>query len=95
MRTEVEAGRLLTCKRRIIPTLQARSPWHGCLRVGLPFGRRMSACRSGGHGLTEEFPAERLYRDAQIVKILAGSSQAQRLVVASEWSAGYAGGALR
>ena len=89
MRTEVEAGRLLTWQAANNPDAPGAVAMARLFAGGAAL-RAANECLQihGGYGFTEEFPAERLYRDAQIVKILAGSSQAQRLVVASEWSAG-------
>jgi alkylation response protein AidB-like acyl-CoA dehydrogenase len=36
----------------------------------------------GGYGYTEEFPAERYYRDAKVTEIYEGTSEIQRLVIA-------------
>lgn len=36
----------------------------------------------GGYGYSQEYPAERLYRDAKITEIYEGTSQIQRLVIA-------------
>jgi alkylation response protein AidB-like acyl-CoA dehydrogenase len=35
----------------------------------------------GGYGYSQEYPAERLYRDAKITEIYEGTSQIQRLVI--------------
>ena len=37
----------------------------------------------GGYGYTKEFPVERYYRDAKITEIYEGTSEIQRLVIAS------------
>jgi len=37
----------------------------------------------GGAGYTKEFPVERYYRDARITEIYEGTSEAQRMVIAS------------
>jgi len=38
----------------------------------------------GGYGYTEEFPIERLYRDARVTTIYEGTSEIQRMVIARE-----------
>jgi len=38
----------------------------------------------GGYGYTKDFPVERLYRDARVTEIYEGTSEIQRLVVASQ-----------
>ena len=37
----------------------------------------------GGYGYTREFPAERYYRDAKITEIYEGTSEIQRIVIAT------------
>jgi alkylation response protein AidB-like acyl-CoA dehydrogenase len=38
----------------------------------------------GGYGYIDEFPAERLYRDARVTTIYEGTSEVQRIVIARE-----------
>ena len=38
----------------------------------------------GGYGYMQEFPAERLMRDAKITQIYEGTNQIQRIVIARE-----------
>jgi butyryl-CoA dehydrogenase len=37
----------------------------------------------GGYGYVKDFPMERLYRDSRITEIYEGTSEVQRLVIAS------------
>ena len=45
----------------------------------------------GGYGYIKEFPIERLYRDARLLRIYEGTSQIQQLIIAREMTRGYAG----
>jgi alkylation response protein AidB-like acyl-CoA dehydrogenase len=38
----------------------------------------------GGYGYLEDYPVERLYRDARITQIYEGTSEVQRMVIARE-----------
>ncbi|MFM7686976.1 MAG: acyl-CoA dehydrogenase family protein, partial [Actinomycetota bacterium] len=38
----------------------------------------------GGYGYTEEFPVERMMRDAKINQIYEGTNQIQRIVIAKK-----------
>jgi acyl-CoA dehydrogenase len=38
----------------------------------------------GGYGYIKEYPIERLYRDARLLRIYEGTSQIQQLVIARE-----------
>ena len=42
----------------------------------------------GGYGYTREFPVERYFRDAKVTEIYEGSSEIQRLIIASQALAG-------
>jgi alkylation response protein AidB-like acyl-CoA dehydrogenase len=37
----------------------------------------------GGYGFIQDFPVERLYRDAKITQLYEGTSEIQRLVIAA------------
>src|SRR5690606_4786639 len=38
----------------------------------------------GGYGYSQEYPVEKLYRDAKIFQIYEGTSQIQRMIIARE-----------
>ena len=38
----------------------------------------------GGYGYTDEFPVERMMRDAKITQIYEGTNQVQRIVMARQ-----------
>ena len=38
----------------------------------------------GGYGYSKEYPVERFFRDAKITEIYEGTSEIQRLVIASQ-----------
>jgi alkylation response protein AidB-like acyl-CoA dehydrogenase len=40
----------------------------------------------GGYGYVEDFPAERLMREAKVLQIVEGTNQIQRLVIGRELS---------
>ena len=83
MLTEVEAGRLLLWRAADEPKTPGAAAM-ARLYAGEAALRAANECLQihGGYGFTEEYSPERLYRDAQLVKILAGSSQMQRLELA-------------
>ena len=45
----------------------------------------------GGYGYTQDFPAERMTRDAKITQIYEGTNQVQRIVMARSILNGRAG----
>ena len=53
------------------------------------FGKRISQFQNtqfqlfGGYGYTREYPVERMMRDAKITEIYEGTSEVQRMVIAS------------
>jgi acyl-CoA dehydrogenase len=38
----------------------------------------------GGHGYMKEFPVERYYRDARLLRIIEGTSEVQKMVIIGE-----------
>jgi alkylation response protein AidB-like acyl-CoA dehydrogenase len=49
----------------------------------------------GGYGYVEDFPAERLMREAKVLQIVEGTNQIQRLVIARELAAAGSSAAAR
>jgi hypothetical protein len=45
----------------------------------------------GGYGYVEDFPAERLMREAKVLQIVEGTNQVQRIVIARELARQLAG----
>ena len=85
--TEIEAARLLVyraawLKDEGLPITQAAS-------MAKLYATEMAerVCRNaiqifGGYGYSEEYPVERIYRDARLMTIGEGTSEVQRLVIA-------------
>jgi butyryl-CoA dehydrogenase len=89
MATELEAARLLTYRagwardHRERHTLEASMAKlfasEACMRAA-----REAVQIHGGYGYINEYPVERLFRDAKITEIYEGTSEIQRLVIAKE-----------
>jgi acyl-CoA dehydrogenase len=89
MATEIEALRYLVYR-----TAWAFEQGEKCTRLAAMcklFGSEM-ACRvankavqlHGGAGYIRDLPIERMYRDARVTRILEGTSEMQRFVIASD-----------
>lgn len=89
-RTEIEMGWLLTLKAAALRDAKSeRTPLassmaklaatEGCGRV---VDRMLQL--HGGYGFVEDYPIERLYRDARVTRLYEGTSEVQRIVIARE-----------
>ena len=86
MQTEYNAAWMLTWKASRMKDLGMRYSAEAAM-AKLKASETASFCASkcvqihGGYGYTEDFPAERYYRDAKITEIYEGTSEIQRLVI--------------
>jgi alkylation response protein AidB-like acyl-CoA dehydrogenase len=89
-RCEIEMGWLLTLKAAALRDANSeRTPLassmaklaatEGCGRV---VDRMLQL--HGGYGFVEDYPIERLYRDARVTRLYEGTSEVQRIVIARE-----------
>jgi len=88
MSTEIEAARLLTRKAAWKQDSGARFTMEAS--IAKLFASEMATRVThkaiqihGGYGYSREYPVERMYRDARITEIYEGTSEIQRLVIAS------------
>ncbi len=88
MATEIEAARLLTRKAAWKQDTGARFTLEAS--IAKLFASEMATRVThkaiqihGGYGYSREYPVERMYRDARITEIYEGTSEIQRLIIAS------------
>jgi butyryl-CoA dehydrogenase len=88
MRTEIDAARLLLWRAAVTKDRGGR--YGQAASMAKLFGSEVAnrAAKEalqifGGYGYLTDFPAERHYRDAKITEIYEGTSEIQRLVIAS------------
>jgi len=88
MATEIDAARLLICKAAWKQDTGARFSMDAA--TAKLFASEMATRVAhkaiqihGGNGYSREYPVERNYRDARITEIYEGTSEIQRLVIAS------------
>jgi butyryl-CoA dehydrogenase len=88
MATEIDAARLLVCKAAWKQDSGSRFSLEAS--VAKLFASEMATRVThkaiqihGGYGYSKEYPVERAYRDARITEIYEGTSEIQRLVIAS------------
>ncbi len=94
MSTNLEAARLLTLRAAALRdanrpyTLEAAQAKFFASEVGV------AACDHaiqihGGYGYIKEYPVERYWRDARLMRIGEGSSEIQQMIIAREWLRQY------
>ena len=88
MLTDVEAARMLTWRAATKKDSGARYTSEAAMAKLIASDVANRAAREcvqifGGNGYVEDFPAERHFRDAKITEIYEGTSEIQRLVIAS------------
>jgi len=88
MATKVECGRLLVYEAAMLKdmgknyTLQAAMAKYYCGDLCNDISYR-SLQLHGGYGFMKDYPIERIYRDSRIVSIYEGTSEIQKVVIAS------------
>ncbi len=88
MATEIDAARLLVYRAAWLKDQGRPHTEEGAMAKLFASEMARRADREaiqifGGYGYTKEFPVERYYRDAKITEIYEGTSEIQRLVIAS------------
>lgn len=88
-KTELDQGWLLTMRAAYVRDTGKRSARESSmakLHASEACGRIVDRMLQlhGGYGYVEEFPIERLYRDARVTRIYEGASEIQRMVIARE-----------
>ncbi len=88
MATEIEAARLLTYQAAYLKDKGVRYSKESSMAKLFASEAAMRAAVKciqihGGYGYIREYPAERYFRDAKITEIYEGTSEIQRLVIAS------------
>ncbi|MCA9655996.1 MAG: acyl-CoA dehydrogenase family protein [Myxococcales bacterium] len=88
METEIDAARMLTWRAAVAKTSGARHTRESamCKLMASEVANRVAKNAiqiHGGNGYVSEYPVERHYRDAKITEIYEGTSEIQRIVIAS------------
>ena len=88
MTTEIDAARLLTHRAAYLQS--TKQPYNKEAAMAKLFASEMAMKTTtkaiqvhGGYGYSKEYPVERNFRDAKITEIYEGTSEIQRLVIAS------------
>jgi butyryl-CoA dehydrogenase len=89
METELEAARLLTLRAAAVKMTGRRHTRESAMAklYASEAANRIAKAAiqiHGGNGYVTEFPVERYYRDAKITEIYEGTSEIQRIVIASD-----------
>ena len=88
MATEIDAARLLTLRAAYLKDKKARYSKQAAMAKLYASDIANKAAREaiqifGGNGFVTEYPVERHFRDAKITEIYEGTSEIQRIVIAS------------
>ncbi len=89
MATEIDAGRLLCWKAAWMKDAGQRNTKEAAMAKAFCADVVMRTTTNavqvyGGYGYSEEYPVEKLMRDAKIFQIYEGTSQIQRIIIARE-----------
>jgi acyl-CoA dehydrogenase len=89
MATNIEAARLLVWQAASIIDSGERNTKFAAMAKAFAADMAMKVTTDavqvfGGYGYSEEYPVEKLMRDAKIYQIYEGTSQIQRLIIAKE-----------
>lgn len=88
MKTQIEAARLLVYRAAVAKDTQPKYSEESAMAKLYAAETAMSVTTKcvqlhGGYGYTRDYPIERMMRDAKITEIYEGTSEAQRMVIAS------------
>lgn len=88
MATQIDAARLLTLRAASLKDAKERFSQQSAMAKLFASEVATDAAHKaiqiyGGYGYTKDYPVERFYRDARITEIYEGTSEIQRLVIAS------------
>jgi len=93
MAMNIDAGRLLCWRAANIKDLGGRNTKFASMAKAFCADMAMQVCTDavqiyGGYGYSQEYPVEKLMRDAKIFQIYEGTSQIQRMIIARELFSG-------
>jgi alkylation response protein AidB-like acyl-CoA dehydrogenase len=88
MATEIDAARLLTYRAAYLQSTKQRFSQESAMAKLFASETAMKTTTKavqihGGYGYSKEYPVERFFRDAKITEIYEGTSEIQRLVIAT------------
>ncbi|HLD36128.1 MAG TPA: acyl-CoA dehydrogenase [Planctomycetota bacterium] len=88
MATQIDAARLLTMRAASLKDAKERFSQQSAMAKlfaseAATYAAHKAIQIYGGYGYTKDYPVERFYRDARITEIYEGTSEIQRLVIAS------------
>jgi acyl-CoA dehydrogenase len=89
MKMNIDAGRLLCWQAGTLKDSGKRNTMQSSMAKGFCADMCMKVCTDavqifGGYGYSQEYPVEKLMRDAKIFQIYEGTSQIQRLIIQKE-----------